>query len=103
MSRNRGCEQVCAIYIDAPELADAVDGVVDCFEVFGEAGWGYEVVDFAVLLDDFGDGCVDGFGGGDVGVVGGDFWYTIISISILILNWYWSIGLHTILLQGSPF
>jgi hypothetical protein len=63
-------EQVCAVDVDAPELADAVNRVIDGLEILGEAGGGDEVVDPAVLYDDFGDGGFDGFLGGDVGVVG---------------------------------
>lgn len=69
-------EEICSVDVDAPELADAVDGVVDGLEVLGEAGGCDEVVDFAVRGDDFGDDGVDGFFGGYVGVVGCYFWYS---------------------------
>lgn len=66
-----GCrEEVGPVYVDAPELAHAVDRVSGGFEVFGEAGGGDQVVDLAVGGDDFGDTGVDGGGVGDVGVVG---------------------------------
>lgn len=74
MLRDRNRKQVCAVYIDAPKLADSLNGVVDCCEVLGEAGGCDEVVDLTVLGDDLGDGCFDGFLGGYVGVVCCYFW-----------------------------
>lgn len=59
MFRDGDGEQVCTVDVDAPELADAVDGVVDGLEVLGETGGCDEVVNLAMLLDDFGDGGVD--------------------------------------------
>lgn len=67
---DRGGKQVCAVDVDGPQLAHAVDGVVDGLEVLGEAGRGDEVVDLAVGGEDLGDATVDRVGVGDVGVVG---------------------------------
>ena len=64
------CEEVGAVDVDAPELAHAVDWVGGRFEVLGETGGGYEVVDFVVLREDGGDAGVDGGGVGYVAVVG---------------------------------
>ncbi len=71
--RDADGEEICAVDIDAPELADPLDGVVDGLEVLGEAGGGDEVVDFAVLGDNFCDSGFDGFLRRDVGVVGSYF------------------------------
>lgn len=70
MLRNSDGEEICPVDIHAPELADAVNGVVDGFEVLGEACGGDEIIDLAVLLENLGDGGFDGFLGGDVGVMG---------------------------------
>lgn len=70
---DRGGEEVGAIDVDGPELAHALDGVVDGLEVLGEAGRGDEVVDLAVGGDDLGDAGFDGLGVRDIGVVGCDF------------------------------
>jgi len=43
--------------------------VGDCIEVFGEAGGGHEIVDFAVGFEDFGDAGVYRGWVGDVAVV----------------------------------
>ncbi len=66
-------KQVCAVDVDAPELAHAVNGVVDSLKVLREAGRGDEVINLAVLLNDLGNAGVDGRGIGNVGVVSGDF------------------------------
>lgn len=63
-------EQVSAVDVDGPELAHAVDRVVDGIVVLGEAGTGDEVVDLAVLLDDLVDASLDRVGVGHVGVMG---------------------------------
>jgi len=65
-------EKVGAVNVDGPQLAHAVDGVVDGLKVLGEAGRGDEVVDLAVLLNDLGDAGLDRLGVGDVGVVSRD-------------------------------
>lgn len=70
MPGNSRSEQVRPVYVDAPELAQPIYWVVDCFEVLCEAGRSDEVVNFAVLGDDLGNAGVDGGWVGDVGVVG---------------------------------
>lgn len=72
MTGDAGCEQVGTIDVDSPELAHAVDGVVNGLEVLGEARGSDEGVDLAVLLNDLCDAGVDGFGVGNIGVVSGD-------------------------------
>lgn len=52
VSRNLSCEQVCAVDVHAPKLAQTVDRVVNGLEVLGEAGACHQVVDLAMLLDD---------------------------------------------------
>lgn len=72
MAGDGGSKQVCTVNIDGPQLAHAVNGIVDGLKVLGEAGGSDEVVNLAMLLDDFGDAGLDRLGVGDVGVVGGD-------------------------------
>lgn len=52
MLGNGDSEEICAIYVDAPQLAHAVNRVVDSVVVLGETGAGDKVVDLSVLLDD---------------------------------------------------
>ncbi len=54
-----GCEQVGPVDVDAPEFLDSIERISDCVEVLGEAGGCDQMVDFAVVLDDFGDRGVD--------------------------------------------
>lgn len=65
-------EEVGTVDVDGPELAQAVDGVVDGLEVLGEAGRGDEVVDLAVGGDHLSDARLHGLGVRDVGVVCSD-------------------------------
>lgn len=67
-----GGEEVGAVDVDSPELAHAINGVVDGLKVLGEASRGDEVVDLSVGSEDLGDAGLDGLGVRDVGVVGGD-------------------------------
>lgn len=69
---NRAREEVGSVNVDSPELAKTVDRIVDSFEIFGEASRGNQVVNLAVLLDDFGNASINRFGIADIGVVGGD-------------------------------
>jgi hypothetical protein len=45
--------EISTVNIDAPKLLHAIVGVRDSRVVLGESGGCDEVVDFAVLLDDF--------------------------------------------------
>lgn len=72
MAGNRRGKQVCAIDVDAPQLAHAVDGVVDSLKVLCEAGRGDEVVNLAMLLNDLGNTGIDGRGIRDIGIVSSD-------------------------------
>lgn len=56
---NTNGKEVCSIHVDAPELADTVDWVVDSWEVLGETGGCDEVVNLAMLRDDLCDASVD--------------------------------------------
>ncbi len=67
--RNAGGEQVCAVDIHIPELAHALNGVVDGLEVLGEPGAGNQVVDLPVLLDHAINAALHGFGVGDICIV----------------------------------
>lgn len=72
MTSDRGGEKVGTVDVDGPELAHALDGVVDGLEVLGETSRCDEVVDLAVGGEDLGDAGVDGLGVRDVSVVGGN-------------------------------
>lgn len=65
-------KEVCAVYVDAPQLTHAINRVVDSIIVLGETGTGDEVVDLSVLLDDILDAALHRVGIRNIGVVGGD-------------------------------
>lgn len=65
-------EEVGAVDVDAPELLDAIERILNRVEVLGEASRGHQVVDLAVLANDLGKDIRDRVGGGNIGVVGGD-------------------------------
>lgn len=65
-------EEVCAVYVDAPQLTHAINRVVDSIIVLGEAGTGDEVVDLSVLLDDTFDAALHRVGIRNIGVVSSD-------------------------------
>lgn len=65
-------KEVSAIDIDAPQLAQAVDGVIDGIVVLGETGTGDQVVDLAVLRDDAVDAGLDTIRVRNVSVVSRD-------------------------------
>lgn len=67
-----GGEEVGAVDVDGEQLAHALDGVVGCVVVLGEARGRDQVVDLAVLREDVGDAGADRFRVRHVGVVGGD-------------------------------
>lgn len=77
MFRGFDGKEISTVYVDAPEFLHTVVRVGDCVDVFAEAGRGDEVVYFAVFGNDFGEAGGDGFGVGDVGVVGGYFWDSV--------------------------
>lgn len=66
-----GGEEVGAVDIDIPELAHAVNGVVDGLEVLREPSAGYEVVDLSVLLEDVVDAGLHGLRVGHISIVCG--------------------------------
>lgn len=66
---DRGGKEVGAVDIDSPDLAHAVDGVVDGLEVLGEPGRGDKIINLAMSLDDLGNTGLDGLGVGNVGKV----------------------------------
>lgn len=59
MSCNASCKQVCTVDIHTPQLAQAVDRVVNGLEVLREASARHEVVDLSVLLDNVVDTTLD--------------------------------------------
>lgn len=65
-------EQVCAVYVDAPQLTHAINGVVDSIEVLSESSAGDEVVNLAVLLDDVVDAALNRVRIRHIGEVSGD-------------------------------
>lgn len=73
---NAGREKVGTVDVDGPQLAHAVNGVVNGLKVLGETSGGDEGVDLAVRLHDLGNTGVDGLGVGNVSVVSGDPWDT---------------------------
>jgi hypothetical protein len=70
-------EEVCAIHIDAPQLLHTIEGVVYGLEVLCEARRGDQVIDLAVLGQDFGHGGIHGVGISDVRVMGGDIGHSV--------------------------
>lgn len=70
-------EKVCAVDIDTPQLLHTVEGVVDGLEVLGEAGRRDQVIDLAVLGQDFGHRIAHRVGVSDVGIMGGDLGHTV--------------------------
>lgn len=71
MPRYGCCVQIGPVHIDSPEFLDAVKGIRDGVEVLGKASRCHQMVDLAVICNDFGNGPVDRILVGDVGIVGG--------------------------------
>lgn len=76
-------EEVGTINIDAPELAHAIDRVVDGIEVLGKAGRSDEVVNLAMGINYLSDALFDGSGIRDVGIVGSDVGYTAERLGVM--------------------
>lgn len=57
---NACSEEVCAVYVDAPELLHPFVGVGDGVVVLGKAGAGDQMINLAVLANDIGKGGFDG-------------------------------------------
>jgi hypothetical protein len=70
------CEKICAIDIDAPELADPVDRVIDGLEVLCESCRCDQVVNLAMLFDNLSNSCLNRFLRRYVGIMSGDSWNT---------------------------
>jgi len=70
---HRHSVQIGTVDIDTPKLLHAVMGVRNGIVVFGEAGRGDEVVHFAMLLQDLGEGLVDGGRTRNIAEMGCDF------------------------------
>lgn len=66
-------EEVCPVHVHSPQLLHPVVGVRDSVEVLSETRGCNEVVDLAVGLNDFRDGCVDRVRIRYVSVVGRNF------------------------------
>ena len=67
-------KQIGAIDIDPPKLFDAIEWVLNGVKVLCKAGRSHQMIDFAVILDDFGDCLIDRVRIGDVGIVERYFW-----------------------------
>lgn len=72
MASNRSGKEIGAVNIDSPQLAHTVNWVLDGLEVLSKAGRGNEVVNLAVLLDDFSNAGFNGFGVRNIGEVSSD-------------------------------
>ncbi len=73
MACDRCSKQVGAVNIDSPQLAQAINGIVDGLVIFSKAGRCNKVINLAMLFDDFGDASVDGGGVRNVREVSRDF------------------------------
>lgn len=78
---NPSREVIGTVDVDGPAFLHPLGGVVDGVEVLRETGGGDKVVDMAVLGNDLVDGCVDGVGATNVGVVSGDLRGSVINSS----------------------
>lgn len=97
---DRGSKEKGTVHVDGPQLAHAVDGIVDGLEILGKASRGDEVVNLAVSLDDLGNTGFDGCRVADVGVVSGDFGDAVTTSVMLWCRL--GIGRHTAGRWGSP-
>lgn len=72
MLGDTGGEEVGSVDVDAPKLPHPINGVGNSVEVLCETGRIDQVVDLAMLLDDFFEGCVHGVRIRNIAVVGSD-------------------------------
>lgn len=73
MPRYRCSVQIGSIDVDSPELLDTVKGIFDGVEVLGETSRSHQMIDLAVVCNDFGNRLVDRIRVRDIGVVGCNF------------------------------
>jgi hypothetical protein len=73
MLRNSDASEILTVYIDAPEPIERWFRVGDGRDILAVAGAGDEIVDFAVVVNDFCYSGVDGRRRRDICVVSGDF------------------------------
>ena len=85
MPSNLATKEVCPINVHAPELPEPIWWVCDSVEVFGETSRCDQVVDLAVILDNFGDRRFDRLIVRDIAEMRGDFGNTIIAL-VMELN-----------------
>ena len=71
--------EICAVDIDAPEFVEAVGRVGDGIKVFSKAGGGDQVVDFAMVTEDFGEAGFDGLVIRNVAEVGGNLGVAVLN------------------------
>jgi hypothetical protein len=72
MSGHGSGKEVGSVDVNAPELAHAINGIVNGLVVLGEPGAGNEVVNLAVLADNVINAGLDAIRVGDISVMGSD-------------------------------
>lgn len=70
MTSNLGGKEVGAVDIDSPQLSHAINWVIDGFKVLCEASGSDEMINLAMLLDNFSNAALDRFGVRHIGEVG---------------------------------
>ena len=95
MSCNLGSKQVSPVNVDAPELPDPIDGVVDGVHVLYETSRGDQSVNLVVVGgQDVGDARRDRSLGGDIALVSRDLWWAIQFDKPLAYVYYIIFGWH---------
>ena len=81
MPSNLATKEVCPVNIHAPELPEPVWWVCDSIKILGETGRCDQVVDLAVVLDNFGDRRFDRLIVRHIAEMRGDFGNTIVALA----------------------
>ena len=98
MPSDLASKEVGPVNVHAPELPQPVWWVCDSVEVLSEASRCYQVIDLAVVLDNFGDRGFDRFVVRDIAEMRGDLGNT----SIALVRTSNEKRVRTFRLQGSP-
>lgn len=98
MPSDLASKEVGPVNVHAPELPQAIWWVCDSVEVLGETSRCYQVIDLAVVLDDFGDRGFDRLVVRDIAEMRGDLGNT----SIALVRTSNGNRVRTSRLQGSP-
>ena len=98
MPSDLASKEVGPVNVHAPELPQPVWWVCDSVEVLSEASRCYQVIDLAVVLDNFGDRGFDRFVVRDITEMRGDLGNT----SIALVRTSNEKRVRTFRLQGSP-